>query len=184
MVCHDGSEASKQALETVYKGILKDEDSISVANVWSIEKEEYLPHDLQHANIKTMTDAHLIGIKKRYKWYDHEMQPGDTAKSLLIEMAQQHGADVLVTGYHGRKGEKLDPTIMGTAIQYMSVNAPIPTLIIKDPHTRESKPNGYRYAVCVDGSQESLKALHMACNLHSGQDHITVIICEQDNIDS
>ena len=39
MVCHDGSEASKQALETVYKGILKDEDSISVANVWSIEKE-------------------------------------------------------------------------------------------------------------------------------------------------
>ena len=121
MVCHDGSDASKQALETVYKGMLKDVDTISVANVWSIEKEGYLHHDLKHDNIRTMTDAHLIGIKKRYTWYDHEMQAGDSAKSLLIEMAQLHSADILVTGYHGRKGPKEDPTIMGSAIQYMSI---------------------------------------------------------------
>lgn len=121
MVCHDGSDASIQALETVYKGMLKDVDSIGVANVWNIEKEGYLHHDLKHENIKTMTDAHLIGIKKRYAWYDHEMQAGDSAKSLLIEMAQLHSADILVTGYHGRKGPKEDPTIMGSAIQYMSI---------------------------------------------------------------
>jgi hypothetical protein len=101
--------------------MLKDVDSICVSNVWSIEKEGYLHHDLKHDNIKTMTDAHLIGIKKRYAWYDHEMQAGDSAKSLLIEMAQLHSADILVTGYHGRKGPKEDPTIMGTAIQYMSI---------------------------------------------------------------
>lgn len=101
--------------------MLKDVDSIGVANVWNIEKEGYLHHDLKHENIKTMTDAHLIGIKKRYAWYDHEMQAGDSAKSLLIEMAQLHSADILVTGYHGRKGPKEDPTIMGSAIQYMSI---------------------------------------------------------------
>ena len=116
MVCHDGSEASVQTLETVYKGLLKEKDHINVANVWSLEKEDYLEYSLKHANIKTMTDAHLIGIKKRYAWYDHEMQPGDTAKSLLLEMASLYKADVLVTGFHGRKGIKEDPTIMGTAV--------------------------------------------------------------------
>jgi hypothetical protein len=143
-----------------------------------------LQHDLQHAQIKTMTSAHLIGIKKRYAWYDQEMKEGDTAKSLLLEMARQPGADIMVTGYHGRKGQKEDPTIMGSAVNFMAVNAPVPVLIIKDAHTRDQKPDGYRYAVCCDGSDQSLKALHMACKLHSKKDHISVLICEQDNIDS
>lgn len=60
-----------------------------------------------------MTDAHLIGIKKRYAWYDHEIQAGDCIKSILLEQAKLHEADILVTGYHGRKGPKEDPTIMG-----------------------------------------------------------------------
>ena len=114
-----------------------------------------------------MTDAHLIGIKKRYTWYDHEMQPGDSAKSLLLEMSNLYNADLLVTGYHGRKGEKVDPTIMGTAVQHMSIYATKPIFIIKDPHSRETRPNGYRYACCVDGSEQSLKALAFAAKLKS-----------------
>ena len=73
---------------------------------------------------------------------------------------------------------------MGSNVNHLSINATKPVLIIKDPHTRDQKPNGYRYAVCCDGSQQSLDALHMACKLHSEKDHITVLICEQDNIDS
>lgn len=133
--------------------MLKEEDHLMVANVWSQEKEEYLDYKLKHANIKTMTDAHLITIKKRYNWIDHQMKEGDSAKSLLIEMASLYHADILVCGYHGRKGPKEDPTVMGTAVQYMSTFAIKPILIIKDPHTREERPNGYRYAVCVDGSE-------------------------------
>ena len=153
MVCHDGSEASVEALDTVYKGMLKDDDHLMVANVWSLDKEEYLDHRLKHANIKTMTDAHLITIKKRYFWYDHQMQQEDSAKSLLIEMSSLYHADILVCGYHGRKGPKEDPTVMGTAVQYMSTFATKPIMIVKDPHTRDARPNGYRYAVCVDGSE-------------------------------
>lgn len=139
---------------------MKPEDNISVSNIWSIDKEDYLPHDLKHENIRTMVDAHLIGIKKRYAWYDHEMNEGDNAKNLLLELASLHNADLLVTGYHGRKGPKEDPTVMGTAVQYMSVWATVPIMIIKDPHTRDQRPNGYRFAVCVDGSEQSLKALN------------------------
>tara|TARA_B110000285_G_C15075120_1_gene590280 strand:- start:850 stop:987 length:138 start_codon:yes stop_codon:yes gene_type:complete len=34
-VCHDGSEASVQALETVHYGVMKEIDNIVAANVWS-----------------------------------------------------------------------------------------------------------------------------------------------------
>ena len=167
MVCHDGSQASINALNTVYKGMMKDKDHLSVANVWSIEKEEYLKYDLKHQYIKETTEAHCSGIGKRYTWYDHEMQQGDSAKSLLLEMSNIHHADLMVTGYHGRKGPKEDPTVMGTAVQHMSVYATKPICIIKDPHERETRPNGYRYAVCIDGSEQSLKALAFAAKLKS-----------------
>ena len=42
MVCHDGSDASTVALDTVSKGLLKETDKLSVANIWNLEKEEYL----------------------------------------------------------------------------------------------------------------------------------------------
>ena len=87
-----------------------------------------------------MRDAHLIGIKKRYTWYDHEMKEGESAKQHLLDMSNLYNADLLVTGYHGRKGIKEDPTIMGTAVQHMSIYATRPIMIIKDPHSRETRP--------------------------------------------
>jgi len=47
-----------------------------------------------------------------------------------------------VVGYHGRKGPKEDPTVMGTAVQYMSVHAAAPVLILKDPIGRDKKIGG------------------------------------------
>lgn len=46
-------------------------------------------------------------------------------------MAEEERSDITVVGYHGRKGEKDDPTIMGTAVQYLAVNSNTPVLIIK-----------------------------------------------------
>lgn len=55
MVCHDGSQASIDALGNIHEGILKDNDLLTVANVWSFEKESYLDYRLKHENIMTMT---------------------------------------------------------------------------------------------------------------------------------
>jgi hypothetical protein len=41
---------------------------------------------------------------------------GDDAKTLLNLMAKENKADLAVVGYHGRKGPKEDPTIMGSAV--------------------------------------------------------------------
>lgn len=92
---------------------------------------------------------------------------------------------IMAVGFHGRKGPKEDPTIMGSAVQYMSINCPTPILIIKDPHSLQNREvDYYRYACCVDGSRKSLKAIDTICDMMKPKDHLTVIICEQSNIDS
>ena len=35
-------------------------------------------------------------------------------------MAIDHKVDLTVVGFHGRKGPKDDPTVMGSAVQYMA----------------------------------------------------------------
>jgi len=103
---------------------------------------------------------------------------------MLNEIATKDGADICVVGYHGRKGPKADPTVMGSAVHYLSIESHVPVLIIKDPHSRADRPNGYRFAVCIDGSRKSLKALELICNIMSSKDKISVITCEQANIDT
>ena len=65
--------------------------------------------------------------------------PNNTAKKILQRMAVENNADVLVTGHHGRKGEKEDPTVMGTAVQYLSEHATKPVLIMKRPKKRSDR---------------------------------------------
>lgn len=69
-------------------------------------------------------------------------------------MAAEQCADICVVGYHGRKGLKADPTVMGSAVQFMSIGAKAPVFILKDPIERKDKEGGvFRFGICVDGSK-------------------------------
>lgn len=69
-------------------------------------------------------------------------------------MARSHDIDLTVVGFHGRKGEKEDPTVMGTAVQYMAQQAAGPILIVKDGLTRKNSPDGfYKFGILIDGSK-------------------------------
>ena len=50
-VCHDGSDASVQALDTVHYGVMKEIDNMFVANVWSQEKEQSINYKFRHENV-------------------------------------------------------------------------------------------------------------------------------------
>ena len=43
----------------------------------------------------------------------------------------------------------------------MAVESYCPVLIVKDPHKRSERPDGYRFGACIDGSQLSLDALKL-----------------------
>lgn len=121
----------------------------------------------------------------KYFYNEEEIIDGEsTAKSLLTQIATKRQVDLSVVGFHGRKGPKADPTIMGSAVQFMSINTTQPIMILKRPRRRNQKPNNaYNHALCCDGSKESLKALEMICRIRMPQDSIIVIVCEQANID-
>ena len=109
--------------------------------------------------------------------------PDDNAKELLQMMAVENNVDVIVTGFHGRKGKKADPTVMGTAVQFMSVHATKPCLILKDPKKRSERIHGYLYAVLVDGSEKSMHALKLAIKMMGPHDKIKTVSAAQANID-
>ena len=112
-----------------------------------------------------MSQSSCAALGQRYHWIEHELADGQIAKEILVDQAVEHGVDVMVVGFHGRKGPKDDPTIMGSAVQFMSINCPKPIIVIKDPHKRQERPNGYSLAVCVDGSDNSIRALNLLCDI-------------------
>ena len=97
---------------------------------------------------------------------------GLSAKELLEQVADTHKVDVMVTGFHGRKGPKEDPTVMGSAVQFMAVHAERPVLILKDPKKRSERTEGYLFAVLIDGSKKSINALHLAIKMMGPLDRI------------
>lgn len=52
MVCHDGSDESQNALNTIRYGLLRDCDQLTIAHAWCKEKEEYLKYNLKRDYIK------------------------------------------------------------------------------------------------------------------------------------
>eukprot|EP00356_Strombidium_inclinatum_P009114 CAMPEP_0170491374 /NCGR_PEP_ID=MMETSP0208-20121228/10906_1 /TAXON_ID=197538 /ORGANISM="Strombidium inclinatum, Strain S3" /LENGTH=286 /DNA_ID=CAMNT_0010766939 /DNA_START=21 /DNA_END=881 /DNA_ORIENTATION=+ len=185
MVCHDGSQSSADAYQFVKFGLLRNTDELVVAHVWSRAKEEYLDFKMKRDYIHNTVEAECSGMGKRFVFHDEEMLPNKpvTAKSMLNDIAETEKASICVVGFHGRKGPKADPTVMGSAVQYLSTESKTPVLIMKDPKTREQRPDGYRLAACVDGSRKSLLALSMICDIRQPNDKICVITCAQKNID-
>jgi hypothetical protein len=168
----------------IHNGIAKQNDFLSVANVWSLEKEKYLDYRQKHDNIRALTLSRCSDVGERLSFLSQQMQPGENAKSHLLDLARLNKVDIIVVGYHGRKGPKEDPTIMGTAVQYMGVTSSVPILIVKELRVRSERPNGYHFAACVDGSKDSLGSLDLLCDLQSGRDRISVLIYDHESIDA
>ena len=160
---------------------------IVVAHVWNKEKNEYLEEKLKETYIKQWADAECIALGDRYTYWSKEMvtDEGKTAKELLNDGAAELNCDVAVVGMHGRKGLKADPTIMGTAVQYMGLNSTVPVFILKNPIERKNKENeAFRFAAAIDGSSFSMKAITYMAKMKRKQDKIDIVVCEQSNISS
>lgn len=151
-----------------------------MAHVYNREKEQYLPYKMKNDHIKEASETMLITMGKRWHYYSRDNpDPNVSAKEVLMAIATDCEADICVVGYHGRKGPKEDPTVMGSAVQYLTTGSTCPTLIIKDPVSLADTPeNLYRYACCIDGSEKSMKALGLICTVKHKTDPISIIICE------
>jgi nucleotide-binding universal stress UspA family protein len=118
-----------------------------------------------------------MGPKATLAW--ENVMDGKSTKQQMVEIAEEYKAGVLVIGLHGRKGPKMDHTILGSAVQHMGLYSPCPVLIVKGLSSLRSKtPAGkIRVAVCSDGSAKSIQALNFATRIidRSKGDQIIVI---------
>lgn len=90
---------------------------------------------------------------------------------------------MVFVGNNGRKGPKKDETVLGTAIEYLSLNSTFPCVIIKDRKARTEKPDGaLRYGVCFDSSEKSKKALSVVLNMMRTGDKLVTITVKCENM--
>lgn len=111
-------------------------------------------------HIQNYYEAKILEFGTHAHYCCKEIEDGKTSKECLWELAESQHATMIVCGNNGRKGPKKDETVIGTAVEYLSINSKFPIMIIKDPKHRDEKPDHcLRYGVCFDGSSHSTKAL-------------------------
>jgi len=94
-------------------------DNLIVASAWSHAKLEYLPWKYKIDYIRDQNTTNFTYLAKRFEFVMEEIKEeneGETAKTVLTNLAKEFKASITVVGYHGRKGEKQDPTVMGSAV--------------------------------------------------------------------
>ena len=80
---------------------------------------------------------------------------------------------------HGRKGPKADLTVAGTATKFL-FDKGVPLIVAKDSRRRGDDLKGsYRFGVCFDGSEPSVRALQVVMGMAADHDKITVVTCKE-----
>lgn len=107
-------------MEVVKKGILKEEcDHLVLGHIMN-SKKEYLPFNLKPQYLKDVYESKIIDLGKKAIYVNQECNPELGTKETLWNMAQENNATIMVTGYHGIKGPKSDPTVAGSNITFLA----------------------------------------------------------------
>lgn len=191
-VAVDGSEQSDHAFSYVTKDIMRTDkddmdirDSLVVGSITDKKKEAYLPYNMKSQFMADCYEAKILPLGKSARWCTKEVEPPKTTKECLWELAEFEKANMIVVGNHGRKGPKNDETVCGTAVQYLSLNAKFPVLVIKDYRPRTVKPDGcLRWGVCYDGSKRAKKAFQIVLDTMKKTDKLTIISVKEIGMSS
>mmetsp|Transcript_36430 Transcript_36430/g.42532 ORF Transcript_36430/g.42532 Transcript_36430/m.42532 type:complete len:281 (+) Transcript_36430:32-874(+) len=165
VVSTDGSRASKDAFWQLFKEFYSSEDKLEVVSITDPAKT-YLPYEYLPTTIYNDYKTELLSKihPSKYKIVMKEKSEGSTVREEILKYVE--GAFALFIGYHGRKGEKEDPTVMGQTVRFSAYKSSVPLFVIKSLALREkTKSKGFTYLVCMDGSDKALRGLEFAAKL-------------------
>eukprot|EP00331_Platyophrya_macrostoma_P026647 CAMPEP_0176442692 /NCGR_PEP_ID=MMETSP0127-20121128/21976_1 /TAXON_ID=938130 /ORGANISM="Platyophrya macrostoma, Strain WH" /LENGTH=288 /DNA_ID=CAMNT_0017827773 /DNA_START=41 /DNA_END=907 /DNA_ORIENTATION=+ len=162
LVAVDGSKASKDAFFVALEDFYVDKkDKIIVVSVTDMMKTS-LPYEYQPSTIANDYKIELLSKlhPSHYSIILAEKKEGKNVHETILQQAEEKNATAIFIGYHGRKGPKLDPSIMGQTVRYSTNNATRPIVIVKFPYFRAKARSGvFTYMICLDGSSKSFKVL-------------------------
>ena len=73
--------------------------------------------------IKNEYESHCIGVhQSKWELVFQRKESKMTTQEQIVQLAEEYRTDVLVLGYHGRKGLKEDPTLLGSNADLMAQN--------------------------------------------------------------
>eukprot|EP00500_Bicosoecida_sp_ms1_P006796 CAMPEP_0203829328 /NCGR_PEP_ID=MMETSP0115-20131106/63327_1 /ASSEMBLY_ACC=CAM_ASM_000227 /TAXON_ID=33651 /ORGANISM="Bicosoecid sp, Strain ms1" /LENGTH=314 /DNA_ID=CAMNT_0050738393 /DNA_START=1 /DNA_END=945 /DNA_ORIENTATION=+ len=169
-VAVDGSEmAHKAFLETVK--LMNEDDYIQVIHVADNSKA-YLPYDLRPSSIQEAYETNCLTrfAPERYAVVKIRKEEGKTAREAICTYVNKVGFDYLVVGMVGRKGPKLDPTILGSTADYSLRAAHCSSIIVKKPTRGANK-----FVVGVDGSDRAHKSVAEIISMANDDDEIVIL---------
>lgn len=129
MVCYDGSDAARRALEYAVGRATGQEVEVSV--VYSLKAEEGTAHlygeEIEKAKESLAAAASLLqeqGVPHRV----HLLQRGLTPGEDLVVFAEENGMDEAVIGI--RKRSRVGKLLMGSVAQYLILSGPCPVVSV------------------------------------------------------
>jgi nucleotide-binding universal stress UspA family protein len=152
LVGYDGSSEADMALHWAAEAAALDGRTVRSITVVDAEDSSTTPSGTKDEIEVTaraeviLADAGVAGVA--------ELRSGHPVSVLLQEA---NDVELLVVGRRG-VGWAVE-TFMGSVSQHLARHAPCPVVVMRRP----AQPEAARIVVGVDGSQESLSALHYAC---------------------
>jgi len=184
-VAVDGSESSFTAFEMCKDGLMKAGDCIKVGHVSNSAKQKLAFH-MRPRSIQTRYTGELMRMEQpEANYVSEDVGTALCTKDKMMEVVSSSEASMLVVGYHGRKGPKQDPTVLGSTVSLLGVNSACPVTIVKVRNTRSNKPNGaFRWAVCFDGAPSSFQGFDMVLKtMDRERDFLEVVTVQISNMD-
>ena len=181
----DGSDMCWEAFHTVFHNLKKDDDYTIVSHVYD-DKKDYLDFKFKPDNIKQDYEAQLIGTHSSHwvqVWEHREAK--FTTKQHMVAIAEEYRSDILVLGYHGRKGPKEDPTLLGSNVDAIASDPFCPIMVIKRKEERSEKENGaFRFLCCMDDREKARQALRSTIKImDTEKDELIVLHVKTSTID-
>lgn len=183
-ICVDGSDICLTAFNTVFHNLIKSTDYTIVTHV-SDDSKTYLDMKFKPDIIKQDYESLLIGThSSKWEVVVQRRETHNTTQEQISELAELYKTGILVLGYHGRKGPKEDPTLLGSNVDLIAKKPICPLLVIKREENRKDKDGAFRFVVCVDGRPKSYTALDSTIKImDKDKDEVIVLTAHRSVID-
>ena len=177
----DGSPSSISAEETAGIIAKKTGAAVTVFHVMlELSLGHQIPENVQEDLVKSIeqqadrivSNARALLSEENVNAETETIAATDVAESIL-QFSKQN-CDLIVMGAHGENEE--DPFALGSVTKRVMVHTICPTLIVKKPTTLSN------LLVCIDGSDNAIKALQYAVNLANKLDSKIVVLNVQEHL--
>ena len=103
----DGSAASEDCFQVVMNGLRRDCDKLTVGHVHDTRKD-FLPWNQKPNYIREVYTTKVVMLGEQGHYSAKEFMGGgeEDTKSVLVDLAKENNATMVVCGMHGRKGPK------------------------------------------------------------------------------